>query len=65
MKKVLIENQVEVITAAHFLEEAEDNLIYIYYTDFNKSGPSSEILVVYQTFSDVFNEKAENTLPPH
>ena len=65
IKKILIKNQVEMISAAHFLEEAEDNLIYVYYTDFDRSEPSSEISVVYQTFSDVFKEKAENILPSH
>ena len=65
MKEILIEDRVEVTSAAHFLEEAEDNLIYVYYADFDRSGPSSEIPVVYQAFSDVFNEKAEDTLPPH
>ena len=65
MKKVLIKDQIKMISAAHFLEETEDNSVYVYYTDFNKSEPSSAISVVYQAFSDVFNEKAEDILPSH
>ena len=65
MKEMLIENQVEVASAVHFLEEAENNSIYIYYADFDQSGPVSEISAVYQAFSDVFDEKAEEILSPH
>ena len=65
IKKVIIEDQVEVTSAAVFLKEAKGSLIYIYYTDLKESGVSPEIFTVYQDFSDVFNEKAENILPLH
>ena len=55
----------KVSSAAHFLEEAEDSLIYAYYTDIDKSGKALKISAVYQEFSDVFNEKAEDLLLPH
>ena len=62
---MIIENQIEVTSAALFLKEAEENLIYIYNTDLNKSGVRLKIFTVYWEFSDVFNEKAENILPFH
>ena len=65
MKEMLIEDQVKVASAVHFLEEAEDNSIYIYYADFDQPGPVPEIPAVYQAFSDVFDEKAEDILSPH
>ena len=61
----MIEDEVKVASAAHFLEEAEDSLIYAYYTDLNKSGLTPELPAVYQEFADVFDEKTEDFLPPH
>ena len=55
----------KVTPAAHFLEEAEDSPIYAYYADLDKPGPTPELPAVYQEFADVFNEKAEDFLPPH
>ena len=46
-KEVMIENEVKVASAAHFLEKAEDSLIYMYYTDLDKSGLMSELPAVY------------------
>ena len=64
-KEVVIEDQIEVATAAHFLKEAEDNLIYAYYADFNEARPNSSLPSTYQKFADVFDEKAEEVLSPH
>ena len=62
---MIIEDQVEVTSASVFLKEAEGSLIYIYYTDLKESGAGPEISTVYQDFSDVFNEKVKDILPPH
>ena len=65
IKKVIIEDDVKVVSAAHFLKEAEGSLIYVYYADLKKSDIRLEILTVYWDFSDVFDEKAEDILPSH
>ena len=64
-KKVIIEDQIEVTSAVLFLKEVKENLIYVYNADLNEPGVRLKISTVYQEFSDVFNEKAENILPPH
>ena len=65
IKKIVIEDQIEVITAAHFLKKAEDNLIYVYYADFDEARPNLSLPSTYQKFADVFDEKAEEVLSPH
>ena len=63
-KTVIIEDRIEVAMTAHFLKEAEDNLIYAYYIYFNESQIISLLFLIYKEFADVFNEKAEEMLPP-
>ena len=60
-----IEDHIEVTSAAHFLEKAADNSICVYYTDLNELKIISSLFFIHESFIDVFNEKAEETLPPH
>ena len=60
-----MKDQIEVATAAHFLEEAADNSIYVYYINFDESEVTSSLFFIYQKFSDVFNERTEEVLPSH
>ena len=43
----------------------KDNSICVYYADFNELKTTSLLLTMYAEFTDVFNEKAEDVLPPH
>ena len=43
----------------------KDNSICVYYADFDELKTTSLLLTMYAEFTDVFNEKAEDVLPPH
>ena len=62
---MILSDQIEVASAAHFLKEAEDNPICVYYADFNELKTTSLLSSMYAEFTDVFDEKAEDVLPPH
>ena len=61
-KTVKITESIEAATAEHFYEEAQGNAIYACYTgeDLGRAIPAS-----YADFADVFNEAADEILPPH
>ena len=65
IKEMILPDWIEVASAAHFLKEAEDNPICVYYADFDELKTTSLLLTMYTEFTDVFNEKAEDVLPSH